>query len=114
LLFFKTLLRMGHHHVYVLASGGGEGWGAAKAMVRHGENGLLFASGRWKTLGTLVSEVNRDEDLCISLVQEAQRTVTRTWSPEVAAEWFVSVCESLLANRPVSSFNDEPTSLAWN
>jgi glycosyltransferase involved in cell wall biosynthesis len=125
---------MRQHHVYVLPSGGGEGWGAvineamaegcavianeeggaAKTMIRDHENGLLFAPGDWKGLGDLLCEVGRNEAFRIQLAEQGQRTIVECWSPEVAAERFLSVCEALLANRPVPSFNDGPMSPAWD
>jgi glycosyltransferase involved in cell wall biosynthesis len=125
---------MRQHHVYVLPSGGGEGWGAvineamaegcavianeeggaAKTMIRDHENGLLFAPGDWKGLGDLLCEVGRNEAFRIQLAEQGQRTIVECWSPEVAAERFLSVCEALLAKRRVPSFNDGPMSPAWD
>ena len=123
---------MREHHVYVFPSGGREGWGAvineamgegcvvvasqesgaAKAMIRHRNNGLLFASGDWKRLGELLCEVSRDEALRIRLAREGQNTVANCWSADVAAERLLSVSESLLAKRLVPTFNDGPMSPA--
>jgi len=125
---------MRQHHVYVLPSNGTEGWGAvvneamaegcaviaskaagsAKTMIRDHENGLLFTPGDWKGLGDLLCEVGRNEAFRIQLAEQGQRTIVECWSPEVAAERFLSVCEALLANRRVPSFNDGPMSPAWD
>jgi glycosyltransferase involved in cell wall biosynthesis len=127
-------LLMRQHHVYVLPSGGAEGWGAvvnevmaegcavianengraAKTMIRHQENGLLFKSGDWKNLGDLLCEVSRDDKLRLKLALEGQRTVAHYWSPDVAAERFLSVCEALLLRQPVPNFLSGPMAPVWD
>jgi glycosyltransferase involved in cell wall biosynthesis len=124
----EILRLMRQHHVYVLPSDGYEGWGAvvneamaegcavlaseaagaAKTMIQHGLNGLLFTPGDSNGLGELLCEVGMDEALRVRLAQEGQRTVVQRWSPAVAAERFISVCDSLLAKKPVPTFNDGP------
>jgi glycosyltransferase involved in cell wall biosynthesis len=123
-----VLESMRHHHIYVFPSTGWDGWGAVvneamgegcaviasreagapKAMIRHGENGLLFKPGDWKSLGENLCRLGRDESLRLRLAQEGQRTIAQCWSPAIAAERFVSVCDSLLSKRPIPTFNDGP------
>jgi glycosyltransferase involved in cell wall biosynthesis len=127
-------LLMGQHHVYVLPSNGSEGWGAvvneamaegcaviaskaagsAKTMIRDHENGLLFAPGDWKRLGDLLCEVGRNEAFRVQLAEQGQRTIVECWSPEVAAERFLSVCEALLSKQPVPRFVGGPMVPVWD
>lgn len=115
-------------HVYVLPSNGYEGWGAvlneamterctivasdaggaAKTMIRHGENGLLFSPGDYKKLGDLLRQLSGDESLCSRLAEAGHRTIMKEWSPSTAAERFLAVSEALLAKRPTPSFDGGP------
>ncbi len=130
----EVMRMMRQSHVYVLPSTGGEGWGivlneamgegcaaianrragGAKSMIRHRGNGLLFDTGDYKGLGDLLCELGRDEQLRLRLAEEGQKSIANCWSPAVAAERFLSVCESLLAKKPLPSFKDGPMSPAWD
>jgi glycosyltransferase involved in cell wall biosynthesis len=129
----KVREQMRGSHVYVLPSNGYEGWGAvlneamsegcavvaseaagaAKAMITHGENGLLFRTGDCRQLGTLLAGLYSDEPLRRRLAQAGQRAILECWSPRVAAERFLSVCDALLSKRPVPSFSNGPMAPAW-
>lgn len=120
-------------HVYVLPSNGCEGWGAvvneamaegcvviaseaagaAKTIIRRGENGLLFEPGDWKRLGELLCKVARDESWRMQLAREGQRTIVESWSPAVAANRFVSVCNALLSKQTPPLFRDGPMTPVW-
>jgi glycosyltransferase involved in cell wall biosynthesis len=120
--------QMRRAHVYVLPSNDGEGWGAvlneamsegcavvgseaagsAKTMLRHGENGLLFAPGHHGQLGSLLIQLNADEALRRRLAVAGQRTISEFWSPEVAAERFLAVADALLVNRPYPEYSSGP------
>lgn len=129
----EVLQLMRHHHVFVFPSNSYEGWGAvvneamgegctvlasevagaSKSMIRHGENGMLFATGDWKRLGELLCVAGMNETLRLRIANEGQRTIMDYWSPSVAAERFLSVCDSLLARRPTPVFSTGPMSPAW-
>jgi glycosyltransferase involved in cell wall biosynthesis len=118
------------HYVYVLPSNGYEGWGAvineamtegcviiasdaagaAKSMIRAGENGLLFHVGDWRGLAELLGAVADDEAMRIRLAQAGQRSVANIWSPAEAARRFVSVCDALLEGRSIPIYSDGPMS----
>jgi len=124
----EVLQLMRQHNVYVLPSNAYEGWGAvineamaegcivmaseaagaAKSVIRHGENGLLFAPGDWKKLSELLCHVASNEMARIRLVQKGQRTMTESWSPILAAKRFLSVCKTLLMKQPPPVFSDGP------
>jgi glycosyltransferase involved in cell wall biosynthesis len=111
--------KMRNAHVYVLPSNGSEGWGAvlneamsegcavvacedagaAKTMLRHGENGLLFRTGDWRHLGELLCNLSDSEPLRWRLAEAGKKTILNLWSPEVAAERILAVGEAILAKQ---------------
>lgn len=115
-------------HVYVLPSNAYEGWGAvlneamsegcavvaseaagsAKAMLQHGDNGLLFRSGDHRQLARSLVQLSADEPLRLRLAESGQKTISECWSPEVAAERFLAVSGALLSKRPVPSYSGGP------
>lgn len=117
-------------HVYVLPSNAYEGWGAvlneamsegcaviaseaagaAKTMLRHGENGLLFKSGDHRRLAELLVQLSIDEPLRLRLAKAGQKAISECWSPDVAAERFLAVADALLSKRPVPIFTSGPMS----
>ncbi len=119
---------MNQHHVYVLPSNAYEGWGAvineamaegcaviasdaagaAKSMIRTGENGFLFAPGDWKKLSELLRALAEDEVFRLELAEKGQRTITECWSPAIAAKRFLSVSEAFLSRQPIPIFDDGP------
>ncbi len=121
---------MRQHHVYVLPSNAYEGWGAvvneamsegcaviasdtagaAKSMIKHMANGLLFHAGEWNKLSELLILVNRDETLRLKLAREGQQTIAECWSPDLAAHRFVSFCEAMLGGNPLPVFESGPMS----
>lgn len=124
---------MGQQHIYVLPSNGYEGWGAvvneamsagcavvasattgaAKSMIHHQKNGLFFLPGDWQGLSELLCLLGRDEKFRLQIAQEGQLTITKCWSPAVAAERFLSLSDALLTKRPVPLFSDGPLAPAW-
>ena len=120
-------------HVYVLPSNAYEGWGAvlneamsegcavvaseaagaAKTMLRHGENGLLFPPGDCTQLGSLLVQLSADEPLRRRLAEAGQRTIVECWSPPVAAQRFLSACDALLSDRPIPIYPGGPMTPAW-
>ena len=121
---------MRQHHIYVLSSNAQEGWGAvineamsegctiiasehagaAKTLIRHGENGLIFKPKDWKALGHLLSFAASDKSKRIQLARRGQQTIANDWSPAVAAERFLSICGALLNKRAIPKYSDGPMS----
>jgi glycosyltransferase involved in cell wall biosynthesis len=124
----EIAMLMRHHHVYVLPSTGAEGWGgvineamsegcvtvaskaagAARSIIRHEKNGLLFASGNWQQLGDLLCVIAGDVEMRDRLARAGQRTMVDCWSPKVAAERFLSVSQALLADQPAPLYDEGP------
>jgi hypothetical protein len=129
----RILEWMRSSHVYVLPSTGGEGWGAvlneamsegcavvaseaagaAKTMLRNGENGLLFTAGDYRQLGDLLTQLSVNESLRRKLAEAGQRTIVEEWSPEVAAERFLALSEALLTGKPPPTCTTGPMTPAW-
>lgn len=115
-------------HVYVLPSNAYEGWGAvlneamsegcavvasdgvgaAKTMLRHGENGLLFKPGDHRGLADLLVQLSDYEPLRIRLAKAGQKTISERWSPDVAAERFLAVADALLSKQAVPEYASGP------
>lgn len=112
--------------IYVLPSNGYEGWGAvlneamsescaviasveagaAKNMIRDKENGLLFASGKYKELARCIFYL-LDEKQRVNIVNNALLDIKKIWSPAVAAKRLVEYVE----NGNCSSFELGPMTL---
>jgi glycosyltransferase involved in cell wall biosynthesis len=115
-------------HIYVLPSNAYEGWGAvlneamsegctvvasdgagaAKSMLRHGENGLLFKQGDHRGLAELLVQLSADEPLRLRLAKAGQKTISDCWSPDVAAERVLAVADALLSKRAVPEYASGP------
>jgi glycosyltransferase involved in cell wall biosynthesis len=115
-------------HVYVLPSNAYEGWGAvlneamsegcavvasdgagaAKTILRHGDNGLLFKPGDCQQLAKLLIQLSTDEPLRLRLAKAGQKTISDCWSPDVAAERFLAVADALLSKRAVPEYASGP------
>jgi len=116
--------------VYVLPSNGYEGWGAvlneamgegcaavaceevgaARELIRDGENGRLFRVGDWRGLGAILRSL-RDSPLDCKRISEAGvRTVCDEWSPGVAAARLLAVCEAVLGKKAAPEFPSGPMS----
>jgi glycosyltransferase involved in cell wall biosynthesis len=124
----EVLQQMQQAHVYVLPSNAYEGWGAvvnesmsqgcaviashaagsAKAIIQHGQNGMLFRPGDWRSLGRLLCELDEDESMRLRLAQAGQRAIAETWSPAIAAERLVAASSALLSGEPVPRYSGGP------
>jgi glycosyltransferase involved in cell wall biosynthesis len=120
--------QMRNAHVYVLPSNGYEGWGAvlneamsegcavvaseaagaAKTMIKDGENGLLFRPGDWRRLGELLCQLSDNEPLRLRLAEAGQKTITEYWSPQIASERLLAVSEALLAGQTPPAYSSGP------
>jgi len=88
-----------------------EAAGAAKAMIDHEKNGLLFTPGDFERLADLLMQLHHDKPLCHRLAAAGQRTITDSWCPRVAAERVLSVSEAILCRRPSPLYETGPMSL---
>jgi glycosyltransferase involved in cell wall biosynthesis len=117
---------MRHADVYVLASDGGEGWGAVvnealaegcaviathecgagKTLLKHGENGFLFHAGNGADLAHCLCALQDNPALRLKIAKRGAETVSQIWSPDIAAQRLLSVCEAILSGREVPHFDD--------
>ena len=94
--------------VYVLASDGGEGWGAvanealnegmilvgtyeagsSATMLENGRNGFLYHAGNWRELEKVLCKIAEMKNTNADEVIRAagRKTITEVWSPRLAAE----------------------------
>jgi glycosyltransferase involved in cell wall biosynthesis len=118
--------------VYVLPSSDYEGWGAvlneamaegcavicsdgvgaAKPLLRHGENGLIFPAGDAKALADLLIRIQADEPYRRRLSAAGQQSLLSAWTPEVAAARFLGVAEALHSGTQIPSYAHGPMSPA--
>jgi glycosyltransferase involved in cell wall biosynthesis len=112
--------------VYVLPSNGYEGWGAvineamsegccmvasrdtgaAVTLIRDHENGLLFSSE--EELCACLRRVYDSDTERIRLARTGYETISREWTPAVAAERLLALSEALLAGREPPVYAEGP------
>jgi len=118
---FEVVRRlMQESDVYVMPSNQMEGWGAvigesmsegclvvanedggsARALISDSESGFLFRDGDWHQLANILNEIASNPTLRIRIRQQAWEWMHSRWSPRVAAERLVSLCEGLLRGVP--------------
>lgn len=74
----------------------GHGAGAVPFLMRHGRNGLVYRTGRFREYLAQVLRLCEDEALRRRLGTNAYRTVTQEWNPENAAGRLLRFSEGLL------------------
>ncbi len=82
-------------------------------MIRHNENGLLFSPGNVRELGNYLIRLGKNPVARVEIARAGQHTVAYSWSPSVAADRFLLLCDALLSGRPVPVFSDGPLAPAW-
>ncbi len=120
--------KMYNSDIFVLTSSGYEGWGAVvneamsescaviasvesgagKSMINHMENGILFFSGDWKMLSKKIMMLVKDEKLRIKIAKNGQKAIKEIWSPDVAANRFVKVCDALIKKTSIPNYETGP------
>ncbi len=128
--FTSIRKEMSNSDIYVLASNGTEGWGvvlneamaegsaviasdkagASKIMIKHNYNGLLFNSDDPEDLAEKLLFLISNPDALLKLRSEGQVTINKLWSPCVAAERFITICEDMLGNKHVTKYPSGPMS----
>jgi L-malate glycosyltransferase len=75
-----------------------------RALIRHGENGLLFEQGRADALSTSLSRIREDLDdgghMCSALGSAARATIERQFSAAAIAERLSSLFEEVSRDSP--------------
>ena len=122
--------RMAQADIFVQSSNAQEGWGAvineamsqgcavvasnasgaAATMIRHGENGMLYDAGDWRTLGKHLLTLANNRELLQQLAAAGKKDLDTLWSPDNAARRFVDVAEALLAGNPTPRYESGPMS----
>ena len=82
--------------------------GAVPYLVKHGENGLVYRTGRTEELFSEAERLVSDKALCRRLGRNAYETVAATWNAENAAAELLRLCleKELLAKEDMESLPD--------
>lgn len=127
----QILEELRKHEIFLFTSDRREGWGAvlseamangcaviagdeigsAPYLIKNGENGYLFKSKDVDSLIEKVEELLVNREKRFLFAKNAQETMTKVWSPKVAADRFLLLAESLLNNEEVI-FEEGPCSKA--
>lgn len=127
----EVLKIMRESSIFLLTSNRQEGWGAglneamgagcavvasdaagaSPYLIRDGENGFLFKSGNVKDLTEKVQRLIDDRDLRVRFSKDAYMTMQNLWSPKIAAERLITLCEKLLCSQE-TPFVEGPCSKA--
>lgn len=114
--------------IYVLPSDETEGWGAVvneameegcaviatrecgsgSTMIKDGENGLLFNAGDDMGLAHCLRRLHDDPVLRLQLAKSGKESIRTLWSPGVAAERLVMICDALLSGRDIPNYSEGP------
>ena len=123
--------RMKAANIFIFTSDFNEGWGAVlnesmnsgcavvsshaigstPFLISHEKNGLVYKNGSDDSIFSAVKHLIDDPAFCEKLGRAAYETITRTWSPEAAAERFVALTEALTAGKE-TPFESGPCSKA--
>ncbi len=124
----KIRQEMNSKDIFVLSSSGYEGWGAVvneamaegccviatiesgagKSIIRDMENGILFKSGDFNMLREKLLILIRDEKLRKKITNNAQKNIREIWSPQIASNRLVKVCDAIINNKLIPSYEEGP------
>ncbi|MBR3040673.1 MAG: glycosyltransferase family 4 protein [Lachnospiraceae bacterium] len=85
--------------------------GAVPTLVKHRENGMIFQSGHFDEMASLVEELSKDYDLRYRLGTNAYETLASEWNHKVAGERLLQMCEQILGGE-VKAWESGPLSEA--
>ena len=74
--------------------------GAVPTLIKHRQNGLIFPSGDYKKLSSLVIELSKDQKWRLSLGENAYETIESQWNQKEAGERLVKLCEAIMDDKP--------------
>lgn len=87
--------------------------GAVPFMLKDGVNGRAYKNGNLREMYSLLRSMITDPELCKSYGKQAYLTVTKSWTPQEAAQRLVRLSEALLDGKTASSlYTDGPCSPA--
>ncbi len=124
----KVKQKMLDADIYVFPSSGYEGWGAvvneamqskcavvasketgaARSMIVHGKNGLIFPSSNRKELKNTLVALLEDRYLLESIKDEGYKTITEIWSAEEVARRFSLIIERIQNGESIDYFTEGP------
>lgn len=79
----------------------GHGIGAVPFLIRHGKNGLVYKTGRYREFQEQVLSLCQDAALRRRLGTAAYQTIVNEWDPKEAARRLYRFCEGLMAGEAV-------------
>jgi glycosyltransferase involved in cell wall biosynthesis len=82
--------------------------GAGKSIIRDMENGVLFKSGDCNMLREKIIMLISDEKLRKKIAKNGQKEIKEIWSPEIAANRLVKVCDAILNDKLIPLFEKGP------
>lgn len=88
------------------------GIGATPFLVQHGVNGLIYETGKYESFERNALKLVEDKSLRMRLGANAHQTMQQLWNPKVAAERFATLCDCLLNNKELPSYEQGPISRA--
>lgn len=86
--------------------------GSVPFLINNGVNGVIYKNGSFKNIYEGVRNLLLDTDLRKTMQKNAYETMTKQWSPKVAAERFITLAENLLENQQDEVFKAGPCSYA--
>lgn len=89
----------------------GHGIGAVPFLLKHGENGLVYKTGRLKEFQEYVFRLSQDAGLRKRLGANAYNTIIKAWNPKEAADRLYRFSEGLLKGE-VNAEENGPLSIA--
>lgn len=116
---------MRKHDIFLFTSDQNEGWGvvlneamgqyccpvasnmigAAPFLIRHGENGMMFKSEDIQSLYDAITYLLDNPTKMKKMAREAYDSISTVWTPQMAAERFYAICESILKGTQVKYEN---------
>jgi len=114
--------------IFVLPSNGYEGWGAVineamaegcaviasiesgggKSLISDMENGILFNSGNYHQLSDKINILVNDSELMNEYKIRGKQTVNHLWSPDIAANRFLKVCNAIIKKTVIPDYKFGP------
>jgi len=128
----KVRAHMEKANIFLFTSDRQEGWGAVlnesmnsgcavvasqaigsvPFLVKHGENGFIYKDNEINDLYNKIEILLKNSNLRGKLGRNAVRTMEGMWSPKVASERLVQLCEGLMMGEIVD-FTEGPCSKAY-
>ena len=89
-----------------------KGAGSGPTLIQHSQNGYLYDFKNFEEFVSVAKQAVENKNKRIEISRNAYKTMLEQWSPEIAAERFVSLAKSLLAGDKIILENSGPCSNA--